>query len=104
MFPDIISHYRLDDDDIKNYKVWLKTPLAEKIDAVVDANSYKYNFILVYNAEKKFYRRVGDSIDIRWGEIPLYISTPCEPLKTELEVLNLIDNTMEIVKIEIGLK
>lgn len=98
MVTDIMRRYNMDDDDIKAYKDWLATPLAEKIDAVVDASFYNYNFRLVYNWEDKCYRRVGDSIDIRANEIPLFRSTPNEPLTTEGEVLALIDDTMEWVK------
>lgn len=98
MVTDIMRRYNMGEDDIKAYKDWLATPLAEKIDAVVDASSYKYNFRLVYNWEDKCYRRVEDSIDIRANEIPLFRSTPNEPLETESEVLDAINDVMEWIK------
>lgn len=104
MVTEIIWHYNLDDDDVKAYRFWLKTPLAEKIDAVVDASAYAYDFILVYNAEEECYRRVEDEIDIRCDEVPLYKSTPYGPLETETEVLALIDDTIEQVKYELSFK
>lgn len=96
MVADIMRRYDLTDDDKRLYTDWLKTPLAEKIDAVVDANTYKYEFWLVYSVNG--YRRVGDLIDIRSYEIPLYRSSRLDLLENELEVLALIDNTMEQVK------
>ena len=103
MVTEVIWHYNLDDDDVKAYRCWLNTPLAAKIDAVVDANYYRYNFILVYSAEKG-YRRVEDEIDIRCDEVPLYKSTPYSPLETEADVLALIDDTIDQVKYELSFK
>lgn len=101
MVVGIFRWWQMDDDDMAAYKEWIKTPLAEKIDAVVDASYYKYDFVLVYNYEEKHYRRVIDSVDIRFNEIPLFKSTPNEPPETESEVLTLINDAIEQIKIAI---
>lgn len=98
MVPFVMRHYKADRDDVKAYEDWLKTPLAEKIDAVVDANSYHYEFALVYNYEERHYRRVIDSCDVRPNEITIFFNKNDGRLETEADVLYLIDETMERVK------
>ncbi len=104
MVVDIMRFWQMDDEDLKHYNEWIKTPLAEKIDAVIDANGYKYDFFLVYNWEDKHYRRVVDFVDIRYNELKLYKQTPHCLLETESDVLSLINDAIEQVKIAIDHK
>lgn len=99
MRPFIKSFMDMKVAEIGAYRDWLATPLAEKIDAVVNANTYNdYDFAVVYNYEGHHYRRVIDCLDVRANEILVFFHPIGARLETEAEVLDVVDKTMEVVK------